>query len=206
MTKTTILFIALLISLVFRTSAQDFLITTKSEFYKVKVLEINQNEIKYKSFNNLNGPIKVLPKKDIRSIKYENGVVEHFETPKESSNIEVNKYTEVNKNEVDYYNLGKQDANKHYNGYTGAGTGTFLTGLLVSPLIGLIPAIATAGTPPAENSLNYPNATLMKNPDYANGYRNTSFAIKKSKVWSNWMITFGISVVAYTIVYNQSQQ
>lgn len=189
------MFLIFLMSVGVKIVAQDYLITNKNEFFKVKVLEISQTEIKYKSFYNLNGPTVVLPKDAVRSIKYENGVVENFETQKESIILE------ATKSEQDFYELGKQDAYKYYRGYTGAGTGTLLTGLLVSPLIGLIPAFATAGTPPSEISLNYPNSTLMKNPEYARGYTKTSFGVKKERVWSNWFITFGISVAAYTILY-----
>jgi hypothetical protein len=154
MNKSAYFILLLFMTVVCKITAQDDLITTKDEFFKVKVLEINQTEIKFKSFNNLNGPTKVLPIAVIRSIKYENGVVEKFESSKEPITINETKIEQIDQKDQDYFSQGSKDAYKYYKGYTGAGTGTLLTGLLVSPLIGLIPALATAGTPPAEHSLN----------------------------------------------------
>lgn len=62
----------------------------------------------------------------------------------------------------DLFIQGQKDALRFYKGYKGAGTGTLIAGL-VSPLVGLIPAIACSSTEPKEINLNYPNADLMKN-------------------------------------------
>lgn len=200
MKKSAYFILIFLISTVYKIYAQDYLITNKDEFYKVKVIEINNTEIKFKSFNNLNGPIKVLPIELIKSIKYENGEVEKFVSHlKPIPTIE----SKSDLKDENYFSLGSQDAYKNYRGYSGAGTGTLLTGLIVSPLIALVPALATAGTPPAEHSLNYPSSTLMRNPEYARGYSQAAFSIKKNKVWSNWFISFGVTVAAYALLYNQ---
>jgi hypothetical protein len=70
-------------------SAQDVILTTKNETIKAKVEEIGINEIKYRDFNNLDGPVIVIPKSDVKSIRYENG-----------STFSVN---------PDPYEVGKQD-------------------------------------------------------------------------------------------------
>jgi len=43
-----------------------------------KVIEINETQIKYKRCNNLNGPLMVINKNIVRSIKYTNGNSYHF--------------------------------------------------------------------------------------------------------------------------------
>ena len=59
--------------------AQDIVITVESKSIKAKVLEINDQEIKYKDFENLEGPTYVLKRSDVHMIVYQNGKVETFE-------------------------------------------------------------------------------------------------------------------------------
>ncbi|MBI2720738.1 MAG: hypothetical protein HYX39_01050 [Bacteroidetes bacterium] len=61
------------------TSCGDVLTLKKGTEVIVKVLEINETQIKYKRCDNLDGPLIVIHKNDVYSIKYRNGYVEHFE-------------------------------------------------------------------------------------------------------------------------------
>jgi len=57
---------------------------------EAKVIEITQSEIKYKKFNNQEGPIYTSAKSDIAIIKFKNGVIETFELklePQKSPNL-----------------------------------------------------------------------------------------------------------------------
>jgi hypothetical protein len=58
---------------VFFCNAQDIIIKKKGKDIKAKVLEITQTIIKYKRFDNLNGPIYIIPKIDVYTIRYKNG-------------------------------------------------------------------------------------------------------------------------------------
>lgn len=58
----------------------DILVLKTGDEYIVKVIEINDNEIKYKRCDNINGPIYSISKSKIYMIKYANGVSEHIET------------------------------------------------------------------------------------------------------------------------------
>lgn len=60
--------------------AQDIMTLRDGNDLAVKVTEINETEIKYKDFKNLDGPIRVIYKSDVFSIKYENGVKSVFNT------------------------------------------------------------------------------------------------------------------------------
>lgn len=67
----------------------DVLTLKKGTEVVVKVLEINETQIKYKRCDNLDGPLIIIHKNDVYSIKYRNGYVEHFErilTPSNSEN------------------------------------------------------------------------------------------------------------------------
>ena len=94
---------------------------------------------------------------------------------------------------------GQQDASIYYKGYKGAGTGTLLTSLL-SPIVGLIPAIATSATKPNHNNLRFPDDKLKNNPDYFMGYTKKAKKIKQGRVWLNWGIGFGVNIIASAIL------
>ena len=55
---------------------QDVLYTTAGSKLKGKVTEINTKDIKYKDFNNLEGPTYVIAKADVVLIQYSNGTTE----------------------------------------------------------------------------------------------------------------------------------
>ena len=58
----------------FSVYSQDIITTKKGEDIVAKVLEVNVNEVKYKKYNNPQGPIYLLLKSDILLIRYENGI------------------------------------------------------------------------------------------------------------------------------------
>ncbi|MDQ1085692.1 hypothetical protein [Siphonobacter sp. SORGH_AS_1065] len=72
------------------------------------------------------------------------------------------------------YNSGTQDAYQYYKGYKGAGTGTYLTTFLLSPVGGLITAIATLSTPPKKQNLMYSDHELWQTGSYQSGYKLAS--------------------------------
>lgn len=76
--KTTALFRAFLLVIFFSCTgllaqAQDIIHLKNKEIIKGKVLEIGIDEIKYKEFSNLEGPVIVLLKSEVTLIRYENG-------------------------------------------------------------------------------------------------------------------------------------
>ena len=64
--------------------AQDIIVTKDSKRINAKVTEVNEDNIKYKNFDNPDGPVYTLSKANILTIVYQNGLVETFEA--ESSN------------------------------------------------------------------------------------------------------------------------
>jgi len=57
-------------------SAQDLIILKDGNVIESKVTEISQTEIRYKRFNNLDGPTIVIPADRVLSIRYQNGTQE----------------------------------------------------------------------------------------------------------------------------------
>ena len=76
MRKILIVLVAFLITLTAK--SQDLIIQKDGEEIKSKVLEVNLEIIKYKKFDNLNGPSFEISKSDVFLIKYENGTKDVF--------------------------------------------------------------------------------------------------------------------------------
>jgi hypothetical protein len=83
-----ILFFALLFIGSLSANAQDVITTRKGTVIQAKVTEVTPTEVKYKRFDNLDGPNYSAKKSEIASIVYKNGTVDAFgaaETNKKSA-------------------------------------------------------------------------------------------------------------------------
>jgi len=60
--------------------AQDIIVTKDARRINAKVTEVNVDNVRYKNFDNQDGPVYTLLKSDIASIVYQNGQVETFVT------------------------------------------------------------------------------------------------------------------------------
>lgn len=74
--------------------SQDYLFMINSDTLKTKILEVNENDVRYKDFDNLDGPIYTINKSRIDKIIYQNGKVEFFRTGESNDNNNTN--TNVN--------------------------------------------------------------------------------------------------------------
>ncbi len=86
--KNLILFLISICSLI-NLNAQDVLYLKSGFEVQVKVYEIGKKEIKYKKYNNLDGPVYTADIKNIKSIKYQNGEEETFEPIKGNKSFEI---------------------------------------------------------------------------------------------------------------------
>ena len=160
--------------------SQDLITQKTGEDIQVKILEVAQNEIKYKKFNNQTGPTFSLAKSEILMIRYENGT-------KDVSN-DAPKTPEKNASSNDMRAKGRQDAITNYRGKKSGAGWTAATSIVLSPVFGLIPAIACASQEPNEDNLNYKDSELMKDNTYSQAYREQAHKTKKKKVWTNYGI------------------
>lgn len=263
MKQISLLHISFLLILCPSLRAQDVLTFKNGNDLQVKVQEITPQEVKYKRFDNLNGPVITILKSSAKAVKYENGTVENlsgdieqttipvveksgydigdivslvyidrkyegeiyeindrkgtalvkFDNGRKTANRDLNElllvrhksanefanqpgasqanytsqqnqpvYALDNQGYTKMYQQGEVDATRYYRGYTGAGTGTFVTSFLVGPLLGLIPAIACSSTTPERRNLGLPNTQFEANNDYYQGSTQQAKRIKSKKV------------------------
>jgi hypothetical protein len=163
--------------------SQDIITKKSSEDIQAKVTEVTTTEIKYKKFDNQSGPTFTILKSDVLMIRYENGSKDIFT---DSPNTSL-----ANNSSSDMQLKGKQDANANYKGKKSGAGWTAATTIVLSPLFGLIPAVACASSEPSDENLKYKDAELMKNNTYNQSYAEQAHKIKKKKVWTNFGIGSG---------------
>lgn len=66
----------------FAAFSQDTLVNYDNTIKLVKVLEVSIYEVKYKRFDNIDGPVYVQLKSDLKMIKFQNGTVQDFSSEK----------------------------------------------------------------------------------------------------------------------------
>ena len=94
-------------------SAQDVIVKKDGSTILSKVIEVGQEEIKYKKFDHLEGPTYTIQKSELLSINYQNGAKDTFSAPLRDDN----RYLPNNQNDgVQQYNdralLGMDYANQ----------------------------------------------------------------------------------------------
>ena len=169
--------------------AQDSATNKSIEDVPANVVEVPGSEIK-----KLDSPTYAIPKTDGSIGSNDNETKEVFREEKAiKPAITTIQYS------GNLYSKGVRDASTYYDGSEGAEMGTLVVSIL-SPVVGLIPAIACSMATPNEANLNYPNSELMKNPEYYKGYTRRAKKIKGGKVWTNWAIGFGANIVAGFVI------
>ena len=169
--------------------SQDVITQKTGEDIQAKILEVNQTEIKYKKFDNQNGPTFTLLKSDVLMIRYENGTKDIFNQTEE---VKIN----PNASTEDMRMKGKRDSEMNYTGKKSGAGWTAATTILFSPLIGVIPAAACASSEPSDQNLNYQDNELMKDYEYNKAYVKQAHKTKKKKVWTS----FGVSSGAWLLL------
>jgi len=158
--------------------SQDVITTKAGEDIMSKVLEVNQNEIKYLKYEMPDGPVYSVSKTDILMIRYENGSKDIFNEAAKSSG-------------VDYETclLAQEDSKINYTGKkTPAAIATGAATILFTPLLGVIPGAVFSSTEPLEENLRISNFELMKDPIYNKCYKEQAFKTKKRQVWTAYGI------------------
>jgi hypothetical protein len=173
------------------TYSQDVITKKNSEDILAKVVEVTNSEIKYKRFDNQNGPLFTISKSEVLMVRYENGTKDVFTNETKP----VNQSSNVSASD-EMKTKGRQDAMVQYRGRNSGATWTGVTTILFTPVIGIIPAVGCTNTEPQDKNLDYTNSELMKDNSYNLSYREQAHKMKKKKVWTN----YGLSSAAWLIL------
>ena len=182
------------ITLVFFASVsygQDTIVRKDGSSILSKVIEIDKTDIKYKKFENLEGPSYLISKSEINYIRYQNGTVDSFNVVTKKQPV-----VYVKKPLSEMYLKGQEDAKQYYTRYKPAADWTL--GLTI-PLnaFGIFPAVIFSATPPEKENLGYPDENLIKDAEYLSGYINGAKNKKAGKVMKKFAIGGVISFAMY---------
>ena len=168
---------------------QDLITKKNGEDIKAKVTEVTLSEIKYKKFENLEGPIYSLLIKDVLIIRYENGSKDLFtqDTPSISN-----------------FEQGQLDASKFYYVPKSDESLVLTTTTLLTPVVGGIAAAIESNKEIKDENLNYLNKTLINNTEYKNGYKQMAIKIRKKKIYNKFLLGTGFNLAIVLFLIGQS--
>ncbi len=169
--------------------AQDVIKKADGTVIAVKILSISKDSV---FCNAVAGDSSfVVPKTDLESLQYSNGIRMNFELPVSVQSDSV--FTAGNGDAV-------EDANQNYIKYKAASTGTLVSSMFF-PLFGLIPAIACSSTTPLPSNLDIPDLQNASDPVYRRTYTEQARKIKSKKVWKNYAIGASVGVGVRVLFY-----
>ncbi len=196
-----VIILAVLLTTFLNVHSQDLVIKKDGSEIRAKVLEVTKTEIKFKKFDNLDGPLYTELISDLLMIRYEKGQNEVFQ--KETFKPDIGLKIPVDLPSTSSENMcdkGAQDARLNYDAKSsGAGLVGVATGLF-SPIVGVIAAAAVAPSAPSIVNLNAPTPSLLKNADYLGCYQKEAQKTKSKKVWQACGIGSGVWLVLYAII------
>ena len=96
------------------------------------------------------------------------------------------------------YEEGKMDADIYYTRYKRPGTLVLLTSL-ISPIVGLVPAIISSATPVKDQNKWYPPSKTTRIDAYYGGYAMQAKRKKQQVVWRNFTIGLAANLLAAII-------
>lgn len=184
-----LIILSILLSVFKLVNAQDVLTKRDGTDIQAKVLEVTTGEVKYKKFDNINGPTFSILKSDLLMVRYENGTKDIFNQQNTNSVANTNFNSTPDDNTCF---TGKQDALRNYSGQNSGAGWTMATTILTSPLLGLIPAVACSSSAPLDENLKCPNPNLIKDNNYYRCYKDQALETKKKKIWTNYGIGAGV--------------
>jgi len=116
--KKLLLFFTVLLSDYNLVSAQDYIVKTNADIIKGKVESVEQSEIKYKKFENIDGPVYSVLKKEVYVVVYANGLIDTITNINSAKNnsISSNKTNEQTKTPI-VAPSPKEDNTDKYNQY-----------------------------------------------------------------------------------------
>lgn len=99
MKKLEFITIILFLTMIHSIAAQDIIILRDGNVIEAKVMEIYPSDIRYKRFDNLDGPMIIILKDSVLSIRYENGTLDIFNP----SSVTSQGREQTNSNDSDFY-------------------------------------------------------------------------------------------------------
>lgn len=192
-----------LMALAITCSSQDLITKKDGTDIKAKIVEIGFTDIKYKNWDNQNGPSILMLKSDILIVRYQNGQKEIFNAATTQSAAVT---PTIAAQPVNYKLLGQADAERYFKGYRGARTIAFWGSVVAGPIIGVITPVVNEFVPVKEKRfINDNKPELFNNPEYYNAYSKKAKKIKSKKTWGGYLLGGVVSIGVTTTLILMAQ-
>lgn len=199
---TTLLFFSLF---GLRSLAQDTIFYYSGSYDLAKVMEIDENSVKFKKWSIPDGPLYTVSKTKVSLIIYANGSADLFEIvdslgqkveqkhlpaaglsngSTSVTNTAINGYSN---NEL--YQLGRIDAMRSYRAHKTVGTVTFLSGIY--PFLSVPVGLLFLATNPSETNFVSDQMHLFNDPNYTMSYERKAREMRHNSAMKNMAITSG---------------
>lgn len=169
--------------------SQDIITTKTGEDIQAKVIDVTNDEVRYKKFDDQTGPIITISTLNLLIIRYENGSKDIFTAPQTA--VSPNLILGADSAAV-LSRKGRNDAIENYDGRNSGATWVAITTINPFPLP-ILGGAAVAGIcairEPADHNLNYPDSALMNSPIYSSAYREQAHRIKRKKLLKYFAVT-----------------
>jgi len=196
--------------------SQDIVYLNNGTEIKAKIIEITSETVKYKRFEQLDGPIRNILLPEVLMIIYEDGTHEVFQKEEKNTNQtlrqdELLPFREpagaflAQTNNQDFCFQGQRDASTYYTGYREAATWTSAATILGGVIIGIIPAIACSTSDPQSSTFTVPDTELLRNSTYYQCYSQEAKRIKSKKVWTYFGIGVAVDLAIGLIIISATQ-
>jgi len=179
--------------------SQDIITTKTGEDIQAKVIEVTNDEVSYKKFDNQTGPILKISTLNLLMIRYENGSKDIFTAPQITAApyqiLGIDSTSTMSKK-------GKNDAIENYDGRNSGATWVAITTIYPLPILGgAAVAGICANREPAEHNLNYPDSALMSNPNYNIAYREQAHKMKTKKLVKYFAVTVVAEITVSLVLF-----
>lgn len=172
--------------------SQDVIHKKNGEVLQVQIIATSNTDITYMTKTKSNNDTLVtIDKNEITSFRRAN---------ENTESAEKKELTEEEK--LALFEEGKMDADIYYTRYKRPGTLVLVTSL-ISPIIGLVPAIVSSATPVRDQNKCYPQSKKPRTEEYYSGYAMRAKKNKQRVVWRNWGIALGVNFFAAVLLYSK---
>jgi hypothetical protein len=163
------LFLCLLFTLHCR--SQDTMTTSSGELIYAVIAGVSDDLVQYRQPPDT--ILQTLPKAQIDVISYADGHRDDLKSERQNA-ASMMQFR------------GRSDATMNYEAKNSGKGWTGATTIILTPLVGLIPALACSARPPSDGNLLYPVSDMMNQPVYARAYREQAHRIKRQAIWKSY--------------------
>lgn len=171
--------------------SQDVIHKKSGEVLQIQIIATSNTDITYSTKTKSNSDtIITISREEVESFRRAN------------ENVEIAVKKEMTSEErLAIFEEGKLDADIYYTRYKRPGTLVLVTSL-ISPIVGLVPAVISSATPVKDQNKWYPPSKEPRIDAYYIGYDMRAKQKKVKVVWRNWGIGLAVNFILVFLLIN----